>query len=145
MPSVLLLCFTGAKTCFAFSIGEINFSGTLLFSRTIDTVKSWEAPFPLYSSQEILAAIGYDDAILNIHPELLADPQQQDVILEVIKRLKERANLEFVTLKQYYSEIDPTSGRYWQPGSTLKQIPKTQQLGSVALFLLLIVIGISIF
>jgi len=81
--------------------------GIYHISRTIDPVKSWEPPYRLYSVEEILTMIGYDDAVLVVHPLVLETKQQQDVIIEVIKRLKKRKNVEFVTLRDFYFKIDP--------------------------------------
>jgi len=94
--------------------------GIYHISRTIDVIKSWEAPYPLYSVEEILKAIGNDDAVLKIHPLRLEREEQQTLILEVIQRLKERSNVEFVTLRDFYFNMDPTlrlalaSWRYFQ-------------------------------
>jgi len=82
--------------------------GIYHISRTIDPIKSWEPPYTLYSVEEILAAIGYDDAVLNIHPFRLETEERQNIILEVIKRLKKRPNIEFVTLRDFYFNINPT-------------------------------------
>ena len=81
--------------------------GIYHFSRTIDTMKSYSPPYSPYSVEEILAAIGYDDAVLNIHAWSLATQEKQDIILQVIKRLKERPNVEFITLRDFYFSIDP--------------------------------------
>lgn len=94
--------------------------GIYHISRTIDVIKSWETPYPLYSVEEILKAIGNDDAVLKIHPLGLEREEQQTLILEVIQRLKERPNVEFVTLRDFYFNMDPTlrlaraSWRYFQ-------------------------------
>jgi hypothetical protein len=82
--------------------------GIYHISRSIEPIKSWEPPYPLYSVEEIVAAIGYDDAVLNINPLRLETKEEQNIILEVIKRLKERPNVQFVTLKEFYSNMDPT-------------------------------------
>ena len=83
--------------------------GIYHISRTISPLKSYSPSYSLYSVEEILASIGHDDAVLNIHPWSLATQERQDTVLEVIKRLKERPNVEFVTLREFYSNIDPTS------------------------------------
>lgn len=82
--------------------------GIYHISRTISSVKSYTPPYPLYSVEEILAAIGYDDAVLSIDVLGLEKEEQQNIILEVIKHLKERPNVEFVTLRDLYFNIDPT-------------------------------------
>ncbi len=113
--------------------------GIYHISRSIDVIKSYSSPYPLYSVDEILAAIGYDDAVLNIHPWSLATQERQDTVLEVIKRLKERPNVEFVTLEGYYSSMDPTLSVHWQPGYTLSQVTNGHQIGRGLLFLLVLV------
>lgn len=82
--------------------------GIYHISRTISPLKSYSPPYSLYSVKEILASIGYDDAVVNIQPWNLVEQENQDIILEVIKRLKERPNVEFVTLRDFYFNIDPT-------------------------------------
>jgi len=82
--------------------------GIYHISRTISPLKSESPPYPLYSVEEILSSIGYDDAVVNIHPWSLVEQEKQDTILEVIKRLKERPNVEFVTMRDFYFNMDPT-------------------------------------
>ncbi len=82
--------------------------GIYHISRTISPLKSYSPPYSLYSVEEILANIGHDDAVLNIHPWNLEEEEKQDTIIEVIKHLKERPNVEFVTLRDFYFNIDPT-------------------------------------
>ena len=114
--------------------------GIYHLSRTIDPVKSWKPPYPLYSVEEILAAIGYDDAVLNIHPLILETKEERNIILEVIKRLRDRPNVEFVTLSGFYSNIDPSLGVHWRPEYTLKQVPKAQGVSSPVILLLMAII-----
>ncbi|MEE8179510.1 MAG: hypothetical protein V3T89_00110 [bacterium] len=118
--------------------------GIYHISRTIDAMKSYNSPYPLYSVEEIVAAIGYDDAVLNIHPWSLAGQEKQDIILEVIKRLKERPNVEFVTFAEYYSSIDPTLSAHWQPGYTLRQVTNAQRIGRLLIFLFMLITFASI-
>lgn len=121
-----------------------DLEGIYHLSRTIDPVKSWELPYPLYSAEEIMAAIGYDDAVLNLHPYTLRTQEERNIILEVIKQLKERPNVEFVTLSGFYSNIAPTLGVHWRPEYILKQMPKAQGVSSSLIFLLMAIILASI-
>lgn len=83
--------------------------GVYHISRNVDPVVSWDSDSPsLYSVEDVLAAIGYDDAVLNIHPYTLRNEKQQDSVLEVIRRLRKRPNVQFVTLRDFYLNIDPT-------------------------------------
>jgi len=82
--------------------------GIYHISRTISPLKSYNPPYSLYSVEEILTSIGHDDAVLNIHPWSLAIQENQDIIIEVIERLKGRPNVEFVTLRDFYFNMDPT-------------------------------------
>ncbi len=82
--------------------------GIYHISRTISPLKSYSPPYSLYSVEEILTSIGHDDAVLNIHPWSLAIQENQDIIIEVIERMKGRPNVEFVTLRDFYFNIDPT-------------------------------------
>ncbi len=82
--------------------------GIYHISRTISPLKSYSPPYSFYSVEEILTSIGHDDAVLNIHPWNLEEEEKQDTIIEVIKHLKERPNVEFVTLRDFYFNIDPT-------------------------------------
>ena len=81
--------------------------GIYHISRTISPIKSYSSPYSLYSVEEILAMIGHDDAVLDIHPWSLAIQQDQDIIIEVIERLKGRPNVEFVTLRDFSFNMDP--------------------------------------
>ena len=118
--------------------------GVYHISRSIDIIKlPYTSPYPIHSVEEILAAIGYDDAVVNIHPWSLATQEKQDTVLEVIKRLKERPNVEFVTLEGYYSSIDPTLSVHWQPGYTLRQVTNAQRIGRGLIFLL-VLIGLAL-
>ena len=82
--------------------------GIYHISRTISPLKSYSPPYSLYSVEEILASIGHDDAVLNIHPWSMAIQENQDIIIEVIERMKGRPNVEFVTLRDFYFNIGPT-------------------------------------
>lgn len=117
--------------------------GIYHISRSIDIIKSYSSPYPLSSVEEILTAIGYDDAVVNIHPWSLTTRERQDTVLEVIKRLKERPNVEFVTLEGYYSSIDPTLSVHWQPGYTLRQVTNAQRI-SRGLIFLLVMVGLAL-
>lgn len=114
--------------------------GIYHLSRTVDPVKSWKLPYPLHSVEEILAAIGHDDAVLNLHPYTIRTQEERNIILEVIKRLRDRPNVEFVTLSGFYSNIDPSLGVHWRPEYTLKQVPKAQGASSPVIFLLMAII-----
>jgi len=113
--------------------------GIYHISRTIDPIKSYSPPYPLYSVEEILAAIGYDDAVLDIHPWSLVEQEKQDTILEVIKRLKERPNVKLVTLRDFYSNIDPTLSVHWQPGYILRKVTNAQRIGCLLIFLFMLI------
>ena len=117
-----------------------DLEGIYHVSRTIDPVKSWELPYPLYSADEITAAIGYDDAVLNLHPYTLRTQEGRSIILEVIKQLKEKPNVEFVTLREFYSNVDPTLGVHWRPEYTLKPVSEAQGVSSSLIFLLMALI-----
>jgi len=109
-------------------------------SRTIDPVKSWKVPYPLYSAEEIMAAIGYDDAVLNLHPYTLRTQEGRSIILQVIKQLKERPNVEFVTLREFYSNVDPTLGVHWRPEYALKPVSEGGGVSSSLILLLMALI-----
>jgi len=110
-------------------------------SRTIDPVKSWNLPYPLYSAEEIMAAIGYEDAVLNLHPYTLRTQEERNIILQVIKQLKERPNVEFVTLREFYSNVDPTLGVHWRSEYTLKPVSEGGGASSLIFLLMALILA----